>query len=1010
MQLSVNDTTFDTIWTSLLSSSNENPNMNLRHPVFSSHVILSDASPLQSSLTSSKPSRISPSTDLHRLEGLGSLFGALSFAHPSVILKSSSSVPDEHNFEVSLAKMRIDISGDRLSPLELPKMEKEEKERGAGTALPKWLEAQRWKGAGPLADLLIPAAGKKDDATTNNCDYDYVSTSNSKDTLSGLQKHVLLPSAIGKKDTVADWIERTWHGAAGPLAPWRSSDTDGIPIEEDPLEWKDRLVNRARILNWTAETVAALLADYMEHINSLFPDSLLTANAFSTAVKRFINFWRGELLFAERKLIEQKRHLQSTPTRAHPQRTRSSNLEHILPPIHVIPHHLEAKMSDTDGTLASSSSSSSSVPTQVDNDFVTSFDRIVSSTGSYTQIVHLYNLVTHMLGTSSNSNTTRFPIGTQLLNNLVDFCTHTEMDPLITLGITRRLLSLTLVPFARYFSEWIFWGSLPIHKEFMVEDSSHSVSPLSGTSGTSGTSRSNDEYWLANYSIKTTHVPDFLRKYEEIAVKTGALVQILRRLDRLVSRDESKRSPSDTQAPTLRPIWSLSLLEEYQMGIQQYIHGGELANLELWVHVKELRKMESDGVVSVEQCLYDSFVEPLIMQFNWVSPMVCDRLVNEWKYVSVIERLKTDYFGSLVSASFDALPLGVDLLDASASSHTLERLRIIFAENLQGTLEKLGYRLALERVPQCSGIDVLDNILIEPTFVHWPLSIIITPTHLQHFHSIFILLTKMTRARAALNAIWTGLSEATRLAHRQYASYRASQKRRISRATDESIFEVDYNAIFKVLHKSSLLCNQLQHFWGQLYAFVANQVVHTSFHQLKQSATNAKHFEDLINAQEGYVTSVMKSAMLASNSRALMVVIEKTLHLVHKFRQQIRLSLADPSKWEIRTRKQPLSMSESSTLEASIFGGAPSPSPTALTEDSLNISVFEQSQYQPEELDAILNATRTDFEKCVKFLLVVLLKLLAHGYEPHMAALVASINWNKFYFTGTEILGHDDRN
>lgn len=973
-QLSMNDTTFGTIWTSLLAKGNDKSDVNLRHPVFSSHVLSSDFLPPQPSSKSSRPSIMPTSTEFHRIEGLGSLFGALTFAHPNAVLKSM--VLDDESRH--LPKMRIDITGDRINPLELPLMEEERQ-----GDVPRWLEAQRWKGAEPLTELLHSTSTRSED--------DEVLIS-APQMLHPTQTRLRMPSAIGKIDTVAEWIERTWHGAAGPLPPWRSHEGPGIPVEEETLEWKDRLINRARILNVTAETIAALLADYSEHINSLHPDSVLTANAFCNAVKKFINFWRGELLFGAQSCDPKTDH----HTDIQPL-NRTSPFDNILPPLFFSTTAEPAQYScKSEDSAAEENGAASS------RDFSTSFSRIVSSSGSYTQIVHLYNMVAQLLRLQGNAS--RYPVGTQLLNSLVDFCIRTELDPPITLEISKRVLSLSLVPFAKHFAEWIFWGKSPIHKEFFVSASSSSQpTTLFREVG----AHADGEHWLNQFSIKQTHVPSFLRQYEGMALKTGLLVRIHRQLEKLRSDTRHAAQPepflSSSTTPTLRLIWSISQLQEYHKSIETYILG-DSALREKWMHVETLREMQADQTFSVEQSLQNSFVEPLKMQFNWVSPLVCRRLVTDWHYLAFVDRLKMDYFGSLVSAAFDALPLGVDLLDGSASSHTLDRLRVIFSENIQGALDKLGYRLALEKVPHCSGIDVLDNILIEPTYIQWPLSIIITPVHLQHFHSIFILLVKMTRARSALSAVWTGLSEATRLAHRQHASYRASQKSRTSGATEESIFEVDYSAIFKVLHKSSLFCNQLHHFWGQLYTFVINQVVHTSFHQLQQDVSKASHFEDLISAQERYVATVMKSAMLATNSRALMVVVEKTIHLVHKFRQQIRFSLADPSKWEIRTRKQPLSKAEgSSSLEASLFGSqAPSSS-----EDSLNVSVFEQSSYQPDELDAIVNEARTDFEKCVKFLLVVLLKLLAHGYEPHMAALVSSLNWNRFYFSGAELIGHE---
>jgi hypothetical protein len=147
-----------------------------------------------------------------------------------------------------------------------------------------------------------------------------------------------------------------------------------------------------------------------------------------------------------------------------------------------------------------------------------------------------------------------------------------------------------------------------------------------------------------------------------------------------------------------------------------------------------------------------------------------------------------------------------------------------------------------------------------------------------------------------------------------------------------------------------------------------------------------------------------------------MVVIEKTIHLVHKFREQIRFSLADPSKWELKSRQKPAALRRNNlggdldaSLAMSIFGGSSKAGVDgagdgAIIPDDLDSSIFEQENYQSDVLEQLVSSTRADFSKCMKFLLAVLLKLLSRGYEPHMAALVASLNWNQFYHSGTEVL------
>lgn len=984
-QLSINDTSFDTIWSHLLSKephSDESSKTVLHHPVFSSPALGSIESPLESKL-------ITPNFDIlkadptqkHRLDALGSLFGALRFPHPSLVLRSA--LPDmvPHNQE-KLPMMRMDIKDDRIGRMELPSLDLFAKQE-----VPSWVALQSWKPTTMLPDMPnLPTEAEEGDN----------------------HGHSEAQRVVSKPVTVAEFLERTWHGSAGPLAPWQRLEIEGaVPVEQDPLEWKDRLVYRARLLNAVSLAVVISLEDYQDHITTVFPDSLQTANALCGAFRRFLNFWRGELLFSDRKL--------STDRNVAPPDTLA--LKDVVPPL---PQHITAALERDLEEKHQQSAQSADV-----KDFFDSFQRIVSTSGSCTQILHLHQLLKSVLAPPTHAS--RFPIGAEALNKMTEICIATEMDPILTRGISRQILTLSLVPVARFIAEWLFWGALPPHRDFFIErietaptPASDSTKPLNesiesssstlnaSTVSESATSPAPSPHWLSNYSIKSSHVPSFMLPHVDLLLKTGVLVHICNELERIKpSADSSPSFSEHTSTPVLRPVWRLTDLYAYYDDISKYIGAKEEeVSDDEWEMAAALKESGCDGIVSVEKSLQDSFVVPIEIQFNAISPRVCRRLVDEWHLLEAIERLKRDYFGTLVVAAFEALPLGVELLDGSSSSHTLDRLRVIFAENIQATLERLGYRLALEKIPKCKGIDILENILIEPTFLQWPLNIMITPAHIAQYNSVFVLLAKMTRTRAALNSVWTNLSHATRLAHREATSYRNNLKKRREEGTEESIFEIDYNSIFGVQHKASIFCHQLEHFWSQLYAFIVQQVQHSCFHKLKTAIEKAYHFEDLINTHQEYINAVTKSALLDDNSRALLLIIEKTLHLVHKFRQQIRYSLADPTKWEVRARKQPLSVLDASvSLDQSLFGANrstfPAPSSSA---DEMNTSVFEQANYQPDELDTLVSRTRGEFEKCMKFLMAVLLKLLSRGYEPHMAALVASINWNKYYFAGPELM------
>jgi hypothetical protein len=982
-ELSINDTTFDALWGALLSPQSPELQPNgpqLKHPIFSVPLRHDVRLPLdQTSQHRLLEFQQDDPTHIHKAEGLGSMFGMLRFAHPSVLPKWFGPGSNSSEGSITFPKIRLDIDGDAEHRLELPELKNVEELEN----LPPWLQIQKWKPQSLLDTVSIPSSDPK-----------------SKEER---VRDFPLPLVEGRKVTVADWLERTWHGAAGNVAPWKAPKTEGgVSIEEEVLEWKDRLIYRARLLNVVSETIGEALASYLEYIKGLFGGSYPTATAFCNSIRRFINFWRGELLFAAQK-----------PPKKYDSVERllgPSILDDVLPPAFLLDSlghdHLTEKGNPHSGPLKSDS-----------EDFMKSFCRIVSTTGSCTQIVHLYHLVGQILQITDSG--TDYPTGVEPINKLTQLCIHTEMDPIITFGISRQILSQTLVPFGRFFSEWLFWGALPTHADWMIEETkttpfrqSPPLSPAS-TPHNAQMDRSNSvptrdarpKHWLERFTIKFSHIPSFMRHYEQLVLKTGVLVQIYRDLQSKSQSKFNQTQDSDRSTlPMLRPIWCLSQLEKYYDGIRQYIGARSEEHQENWGELEWLEGTGNSAIVSVEQSLHDSFVVPLQIQFSQVSPAVCHGLVTDWALLSVFERLKSDYFGNLVSAAFDALPLGVDLLDESASSHSLERLRVIFCENIQGTLQKMGYRLALEKVPTCTGIDVLDNIVIEPTYIDWPLSIMITEHQLEQYNAVFVLLTKMTRTRAALNSIWTNLGSATRLAHRIRL---ASKKAKARAQMRESIFEIDWESTFQVLHKASLFCHQLQHFWTQLYHFIANQVGNTCFFQLQQSVKSAVHFEELVDAHEQFVASIMKSSLLAPNFRALMVVIEKTIHLVHKFRQQIRHSLADPSKWETRMRKAPIA-TKMTDLNATLgFISSASSSVSLASEPvsskSLNESVFEQADYQPDHLDGLIQATRKDFDKCMKFLMAVLLKLLSRGYEPHMASLVASLNWNKFYFAGTEV-------
>lgn len=984
-QLSINDTSFDTIWSHLLSTevpTEDGTKTVLRHPVFSSPALGSTESPLES-----KPQEVNidllkaDPTQQHRLDALGSLFGALRFPHPSLVLRSTLPQMPQHNQE-RLPSMRMDIADDRIGPLELPTLKLPSKDSVA-----PWVSIQSWKSSTMLPEKPIDSLG--DDNSLYRGD------------------SVEIGEVVSKPSTVAEFLERTWHGAANPLAPWQRLEIEGaVPVEEDPLEWRDRLVYRARLLNAVSQAVSITLEEYQEHIAALFPDSLQTTNALCNAFKRFLNFWRGELLFSKREPIPRN----VTPP-------QPSALLNLVP---ALPEHITSEL---ERSLEVSHQEASADPEL--NDFFESFHRIVSTSGSCTQILHLHQLLKSVL--DSPTQAFRFPIGAEAINKLTEICIATEQDPILTRGISRQVLSLSLVPVAKFISEWLFWGALPPHRDFFIEridESSPSTvdshTELNASISSSSTlNASNNSLaaspsvtWLSGFSIKSSHVPSFLRPHIDLLLKTGVLVQISNELERIkpVQKDAlTNRMPREknVSAPLLRPVWRLPDLYSYYDQIYEYIGSSEVVSDEEWALAEALKSSGCDGLVSVEKSLSDSFVAPIQIQFDTISPRVCRRIIDEWGLLDTIERLKRDYFGTLITAAFEALPLGVDLLDGSSSSHTLDRLRFIFAENIQASLERLGYRLALEKIPKCSGIDVLENIFIEPTFLQWPLTVLITPAHIAQYNSIFVLLAKMTRTRAALNSVWTNLSHATRLAHREASSYEQARKKRHEEGSDQSIFEIDYPSIFSVQHKASIFCHQLEHFWSQLYAFIVQQVQHSCFHKVKTDIEKAYHFEELVNTHQEYINAVTKCALLDTNSRALLLIIEKTLHLVHKFRQQIRYSLADPSKWEVRARKQPLSVVDASvSLEQSLFGASRPLLPISTpSSDEMNTSVFEQANYQPDELEGLVSTTRGEFEKCMKFLMAVLLKLLSRGYEPHMAALVTSINWNKFYFSGPELMG-----
>ena len=978
--LSINDTSFDTIWSHLLSSTSENvesSNSVLKHPVFSSSVIGNVESPLDT-----KPNQVdlaalkADPTQKHRLDALGSLFGALRFPHPSLIIRSSLPSLASHSYE-TLPSMRMDISDDRIGKLELPKLP----DLSTKETLAPWVSIQAWKPQTMLPEDESKLLEDKEAVNEHLCAGEM--------------------EVVSKRVTVAEFLERTWHGAAGPLAPWQRLEIEGaVPVEEDALEWKDRLVYRARLLNAVSAAVVFQLQGYHDHINSLFTDSIQTANALCGAFRRFLNFWRGELLFSKRPSLD--RNLPPPVPKS---------LEDLLPPL---PDFI---LADLDRELERKS-----VESAADDelkDFFDSFHRVVSTSGSCTQILHLHQLLNSILEAPTQAS--RWPVGAEAISKLAEICIATEQDPILTRGISRQILSLSLVPLAKYLSEWLFWGTLPSHREFLIEDASSVPSPSSTVMDASKdshaisevdsfTNRNPSSNWLSKFIIKSSHVPSFLRPHVNLLLKTGALVQIDLGLERIKPYDYAQTEIRRTgvAAPVLRPIWRLSDLYNYYRELCKHIGSSEEAVVteEEREMAKSLRRSGCDDIISVEKVLEDSFVVPIQLQFDAVSPRICRRLVQEWKILDVIERLKGDYFGVLVTKAFEALPLGVDLLDGSSSSHTLDRLRVIFAENIQGSLKALGYRLALERIPKSQGIDVLDNIFIEPTFLQWPYSILITPDHIEQYNKVFVLLTKMTRARSALNSVWSNLSHATRLAHSEAATHRQSLKKKREEGRDESIFEIDYQSIFRVQHQASIFCHQLEHFWAQLYSFMVQQVQFSCFHKVKEDIEKASHFEELVNTHQHFINAATKSALLDPNSRALLLIVEKTIHLVHKFRQQIRYSLADPSKWEIRARKQPLSVLDASvSLEQSIFGSNHSvlPSTTAVSGD-LNTSVFEQANYQPDELETLVTKTRGEFEGCMKFLTAVLLKLLQRGYEPHMAALLTSINYNKFYFTGPELM------
>lgn len=1073
-QLSINDTTSDTIWSHLFSSEARNDETSksvLNHPVFSSLSIAPNATPSfntpQMSIDTKKLE--ADPTQRHRLEQSGSLFGALRFAHPSLVNRSTLPLEplnsSDSNFD--MPRMRIDIGDDRTGRLELPPLEKESK-----SELAPWLALQYWKPkniipsdeSDPFSSLITESSASEMSKSAKLFKFGDIGSQSirtdpfegEKSTTPGDSTFTFLDAdqVVTKKVRVHEFLERTWHGAAGALAPWQRQEIPGcIPVEEDALEWKDRLLNRARLLNAVSELIYANLAEYQEHIHSLFPHSIQSANAFVGAVRRFINFWRRELLFGNQKaqnkksLQEKRKSPDSKPPR--------STLDFIIPPLDpMISRQSEHRVENS----TSVDNEQEAEEKEKIKDFFQSFNRIVSTSGSCTQILHLMQLVQSALG-SSNQSLTRFPIGAEVVNRLIVICINTEQDPSITRGITRQILSLSIVPMAKYLSEWLFWGalpsedgiddfcislkkkvkptvnltpnqtennnlsdtsSLPPQNEPKAEDKISSSSSNSVNTSITEADRSDD--WLSDFEIKKSHVPSFLNDDNniDILLKTGVLVRIYAELNRIkpskaFSGSEGGEPIDKSSSPILRPIWSLYELFIYHNDIRRYIGANEEADESLdsqWEEVRAMKKKGFDSIVSVEQSLKDSFVKPIQMQFNTISPLVCRRMVDDWNLIGVIERLKNDFFGNLVSVAFEALPLGVELLDGSSSSHSLDRLRIIFAENIQGSLEKLGYRLALEKIPKCKGYDILDNIAIEPTFIKWPLSIIITQSHIDEYNKVFVLLTKMIRTKNALNSVWTNLSHATRLAHREQSTYLRNLKQR--NKTEDSIFEIDFEAIFRVQHKASIFGFELQHFWTQFFNFIVRQVAHTCFHKVAKDIKKAYHFEELVNTHRNYIRDISKSALVDENSRPLMLVIEKTFHIVHKFRQQIRYSLADPSKWEIRARKAPLSVLDASvSIDQSIFGTGPPISSRSSTpasasstsnDNDINTSVFEQANYQPDDLDALVKSSRAEFEKTMKFLLAILLKLLARGYQPHMAALVAAINWNKYYHEGPELM------
>ena len=153
-----------------------------------------------------------------------------------------------------------------------------------------------------------------------------------------------------------------------------------------------------------------------------------------------------------------------------------------------------------------------------------------------------------------------------------------------------------------------------------------------------------------------------------------------------------------------------------------------------------------------------------------------------------------------------------------------------------------------------------------------PLSTILSNDMMQSYLTISNFLWRLKRVEHALSSAW----------------HISMTARQISRLP----------AVRHTLHRSHLLRAEMLQLINSIQYYVMFEVLETSWQQLEQQMSKAAGLDDLIMAHKGYISSIMKGAMLDTAALPLLNALQLIFDTILRFRAvQVCTLIVNEQRW-----------------------------------------------------------------------------------------------------------------